>query len=60
LKPEHWGSPLVQENYQEAMACDKRHPYCIIIIIIMEAAAAIVVISSTCKILILMPFQPHY
>jgi len=24
LKPEQWGSPLVQENYQEEKACDKR------------------------------------
>jgi hypothetical protein len=34
LKPEWWGSPLIQEKYQEEKACDKRHPYCIIIIII--------------------------
>jgi hypothetical protein len=27
LKPERWGSPLVQEKYQEEKACDKRHPY---------------------------------
>jgi len=27
LKPEQWGSPLVQEKYQEEKACDKRHPY---------------------------------
>jgi len=27
LKPEWWGSPLVQEKYQEEKACDKRHPY---------------------------------
>jgi hypothetical protein len=25
LKPERWGSPLVQEMYQEEKACDKRH-----------------------------------
>jgi nucleoside-specific outer membrane channel protein Tsx len=25
LKPERWGSQLVQENYQEERACDKRH-----------------------------------
>jgi len=25
LKPEQWGSLLVQENYQEEKACDKRH-----------------------------------
>jgi len=34
LKPEQWGSSLVQEKYQEKMACDKTHPYRIIIIII--------------------------
>jgi len=34
LKPEQWGSPLVQEKYQEEKACDKRHPYRIIIRII--------------------------
>jgi len=34
LKSEWWGSPLVQEKYQEEKACDKRHPYHIIIIII--------------------------
>jgi len=34
LKTEQWGSPLVQEKYQEEKACDKRHPYRIIIIII--------------------------
>jgi len=32
LKPEWWGSPLVQEKFQEEKACDKRHPYHIIII----------------------------
>jgi hypothetical protein len=34
LKPERWGSLLVQEKYQEEKAYDKRHPYRIIIIII--------------------------
>ena len=34
LKPERWGSPMVQEKYQEGKACYKRHPYRIIIIII--------------------------
>jgi hypothetical protein len=34
LKPERWGSPLVQEKYREEKACDKRHPYRIIIIMI--------------------------
>jgi hypothetical protein len=27
LKPERWGSPLVQEKYQGEKTCDKRHPY---------------------------------
>jgi len=27
LKPERWGSPLVQEKYREGKACDKRQPY---------------------------------
>ena len=27
LKPERWGSLLVQEKYQEEKACDRRHPY---------------------------------
>jgi len=27
LKPERWGSLLVQENYQKEKACDKRHNY---------------------------------
>ena len=30
-----WGSPLVQEKYQEEKACDKTHPYRIIIVIIL-------------------------
>jgi hypothetical protein len=34
LKPERWGSLLVQEKYREEQACDKRHPYSTIIIII--------------------------
>jgi len=34
LKPEQWGTPLVQEKYQEEKACDKRHPYRIIMIMI--------------------------
>jgi len=36
LKPERWGSPLVQEKCREEKACDKRHPYRIIIIIIIK------------------------
>jgi hypothetical protein len=27
LKPKRWGSPLVQEKYQEEKVCSKRHPY---------------------------------
>jgi hypothetical protein len=27
LKLERWGSPLVQEKYQEEKSCEKRHPY---------------------------------
>jgi hypothetical protein len=27
LKPERWGSLLVQEKYQDEKTCDKRHPY---------------------------------
>ena len=38
MKPELWGSPLVQEKYREEKACDKRHPYRIIIIIIITNA----------------------
>jgi len=34
LKRERWGSPLVQEKYQEEKACDKRHLHRVIIIII--------------------------
>jgi hypothetical protein len=34
LKPERWGSPLVQKKYQEEKACDKRLPYGIIMMMI--------------------------
>jgi hypothetical protein len=34
LKPERWGSPLVQEKYQEEKACDKTTMMMMIIIII--------------------------
>jgi len=44
LKPEQWGSPLVQEKYQEEKACDKRHPYRIIIMIMMIIIIIIIVI----------------
>jgi hypothetical protein len=36
LKRERWGSPLVQEKYQEEKTCDKRHPYRIIIMIMIK------------------------
>jgi hypothetical protein len=36
LKPERWGSLLLQENNQEEKACDKRWIIIIIIIIIMS------------------------
>ena len=53
MKPEQWGTPLVQEKYQEEKACDKRHPYLvttttttiiiiIIIIIIIKGKPSIV------------------
>jgi len=52
LKPERWGSPLVQEKYREENACDKRHTYCIIIIIIIIIIdEAIDHIISACPIL---------
>ena len=47
MKPEQWGSPLVQEKYREEKACDKRHPYRIIIIIIIIIIIVIVIITTT-------------
>jgi len=44
LKPELWGSPLVQEKYQEEKACDKRHPYRIIIMMMMMMMMIIIII----------------
>jgi len=46
LKPEQWGSPLVQEKYQEEKACDKRHQYRIIIIIIIIIIIFIIIIIN--------------
>ena len=46
LKPERWGSPLVQEKYQEEKACDKRHAYRIIIIIIIDIYTFLTLLSS--------------
>jgi hypothetical protein len=47
LKPERWGSLLVQEKYQEEKARDKRHPYRIIIIIIIRIIIIIIIIIIT-------------
>ena len=50
LKPERWGSQLVQEKYQEEKAFDKRLPYCIIIIIIIVfLTTAVGNFPSVCK-----------
>jgi len=46
LKPEQWGSPLVQEKCQEEKACDKRHPYRIIIIIVVIVIIIIIIINA--------------
>jgi flagellar basal body-associated protein FliL len=46
LKPERWGSLLVQEKYQEEKACDKTHSYPIIIIIIIIIIMALSVLHS--------------
>ena len=43
MKPERWGSPLVQEKYREEKACDKRHTYRIIIIIIKKTKNAFLI-----------------
>jgi len=48
LKRERWGSPLVQEKYQEEKSCDKRHPYRIIITI-----TTIIIIIITITIIII-------
>jgi len=46
LKPERWGSPLVQEKYHEEKACDKRHPYRTIIIIIVIIIIIIIYVTA--------------
>jgi len=46
LKREQWGSPLVQEKYQEEKACDRRHPYRIIIIIVIIIIIIIIIIRG--------------
>jgi len=49
LKPEQWGSLLVQEKYQEEKACDKRHPYRIIITTIIIIIIIIIIITIIIK-----------
>jgi len=46
LNPEWWGSPLVQEKYQEEKACDKRNPYRIIIIMKIIIILEIIIIIT--------------
>ena len=47
LKPERWGSPLVQEKYQEKKsACNKRHPCRIAAAAVVVVVVVVVVISS--------------
>jgi hypothetical protein len=43
LKPEWWGSLLVQKKYQEEKACEKRHPYRIKIIITIMVITIIII-----------------
>ena len=35
LKPERWGSPLVQEKYWEKKTCDKRHSYLLLLLLLL-------------------------
>jgi len=44
LKPEKWGSPLVQEKYQEEKACDKRYPYLILLLLLIIIIIIIIII----------------
>jgi len=46
LKPERWGSPLVQEKYQAEKACEKRHPYLIILLLLIIIIIIIIIIIS--------------
>jgi hypothetical protein len=52
LKPEQWGSLLVQENNQEGKACDKRRIIIIIIIIIGRKIRRIVILGHSVQLLI--------
>jgi hypothetical protein len=56
LKPEWWGSLLVQEKYQEEKACDKRHPYRIIIIITTTTTTAT---TSTTMMMMIHGYVPN-
>jgi surface polysaccharide O-acyltransferase-like enzyme len=49
LKPELWGSPLVQENFQAEKACDKRHPYRILLLLIIIIVVVLVVVVVITK-----------
>jgi len=48
LKPERWGSPLVQEKYQEEKACDKRHPYRMMMMMMMMMMIIIIMANEIC------------
>ena len=52
LKPERWGSLLVQEKYRAEKACDKRQPYRIIIIIIIIICVELTSSWSNWKVMI--------
>ena len=45
LKPEQWGSPLVQEKYHAEKACDKRHPYHIILLLLLLLLLLIIIVK---------------
>jgi len=49
LKPERWGSLLVQEKYQAEKACDKRHPYRILLLLIIIIVVVLVVVVVITK-----------
>jgi len=51
LKPEQWGSPLVQEKYQEEKAYDKRHPYGITTTTTTTTTTTIIIIHYRLKLL---------
>jgi hypothetical protein len=63
LKPELWGSPLVQEKYQEEKAYDKGHPYrstttiiiIIMIIIIIRRVTRTLEKKNSCGVMMAIP-----